>query len=260
MLTVYKFGPIGDSPDMSPFVIKLETWLRMANVPYATELGGRGRKPLGKLPTVLVDDKLIADSGFIIKYLERKFSDPLGEERLDREDKTLREAMKALFETGLYWVGFCIRWGINENFEHYKPAMRNYALQTSSRIEGFLLKLIEPIAFSVVRKQSLRQAQAQGTGRHTQDEIVAMGVEWWGVVSEHLGNRPYMLGHGPTALDATAYGFLDSYLGAGVFKSPVHDFIASRANLVSYWKRLREQYWSDLNPSAMTQQHPSATG
>lgn len=248
MLTVYKFGPIGGSPDMSPFVIKVETWLRMAKVPYATELGGRAKKPLGKLPTVLDDNRLIADSSVIIDHFEHKFGDPLGEGRLSREDKTMREAMKALFETSLYWVGFCIRWGNDENFEHYKPAMLNYALQTSSRIEGVLLKLMQPVAFPIVRKQFLRQAQAQGTGRHTHREIEAMGVRWWGVVSDHLDSKPYMLGHGPTALDATAYGFLDSYLGAGVFSSQVHDFIASRENLVRYWTSLRRRYWPDLDP------------
>jgi hypothetical protein len=55
------------------------------------------------------------------------------------------------------------------------------------------LKLIDPIAFFVVRKQFMRQAQAQGTGRHTQDEIAAMGVERWGIVSDYLDSRPYML-------------------------------------------------------------------
>ena len=89
---------------------------------------------------------------------------------------------------------------------------------------------------------------------------MAMGVGWWGIVSDHLDSRPYMLSRGPSALDATAYGFLDSYLGAVVFKSPVHDFVASRVNLVNYWKRLREQYWSELIPSAEAQRHTSAAG
>ena len=47
MLTVYKYGPIGRCPDISPFVIKLETWLRMAGIPYATAFGKHAKQPLG---------------------------------------------------------------------------------------------------------------------------------------------------------------------------------------------------------------------
>ena len=48
MITLYKYGyPSGvatpgvATPDISPFVVKLETWLRMSGIPYETRTGTR---------------------------------------------------------------------------------------------------------------------------------------------------------------------------------------------------------------------------
>ena len=261
MLTVYKFGPIGRCPDISPFVIKLETWLRMADIPYATAYGKHAKQPLGKLPAVLDDGVVIPDSGLIIEHLERKHGDPLGEARLDPQQRALREAMRALIESRLYWVTYCLRWCDDANFEAYKPALRQYALQTATPLEARLLRLAEPIAFAVVRRQCRRQAWEQGTGRFEPAQWVAQGIAGWQAVSDFLGDKPFMLGDRLSALDATAYGFLDSSLGALVFRSPVHDFIASRENLVAYWLRLRDRYWgtaSEARAPAAVEAPPAA--
>jgi glutathione S-transferase len=243
MLTVYKFGPIGRCPDISPFVIKLETWLRMAGIPYAAAYGKHVKQPLGKLPAVLDDGVVIPDSSLIIEHLQRKHGDPLREARLDAQQRAMREAMCALIESRLYWVGYCLRWNDDANFEAYKPALRHYAEQTATPLEASLLRLIEPIAFAVVRRQCRRQAWEQGMGRFDRQQLLAQGITGWQAVSDFLADKPFMLGEQPSALDATTYGSLDSCLGAQVFHSPVHDFIASRENLVAYWQRLGERYW-----------------
>jgi glutathione S-transferase len=250
MLTVYKFGPIGRCPDISPFVIKLETWLRMAGIPYATAYGKHAKQPLGKLPVVLDDGVVIPDSSLIIEHLQRKHRDPLGEASLDAQQRALREAVQALIESRLYWVGYCLRWCDDANFEAYKPALRHYAEQTSTPLEVRLLRLIEPLAFAVVRRQSRRQAWEQGMGRFERPQLEAQGIAGWQAVSDLLADQPFMLGAQPSALDATVYGFLDSYLGAQVFRSPVHDFIAGRQNLVAFWDRVRTRYWTPAQAPA----------
>ena len=92
-------------------------------------------------------------------------------------------------------------------------------------------------------------------GRFDRQQWMAQGVAGWQSVSDFLADKPFMLGTRPTRLDATAHGFLDSYLGAQVFSSPVLDFIASQENLVAYWRRMRERYWE---PAAEPAQPVSA--
>ncbi|REE24142.1 MULTISPECIES: hypothetical protein [unclassified Paraburkholderia] len=60
-MIVYKFGYGGsaDSPDISPFVVKLETWLRMSDLPYETCIGNLAKMPKHKLPVALIDGKLV---------------------------------------------------------------------------------------------------------------------------------------------------------------------------------------------------------
>ena len=54
---VYKYGyPAGAGvPDISPFVVKLETWLRMSAIPYEAQTGVHAGMPRGKLPVALIE-------------------------------------------------------------------------------------------------------------------------------------------------------------------------------------------------------------
>ncbi len=47
MITIYKYGhPAGtNTPDMSAFIVKLETWLRMSEIPFTTCTGNKQHCP-----------------------------------------------------------------------------------------------------------------------------------------------------------------------------------------------------------------------
>jgi glutathione S-transferase len=71
MIKLYKFGSIGDVCDASPFCVKVEAYLRLADLPYETLSGAQylRKAPKGKLPFIEDNDNIIADSSFILKYL-----------------------------------------------------------------------------------------------------------------------------------------------------------------------------------------------
>jgi glutathione S-transferase len=95
-------------------------------------------------------------------------------------------------------------------------------------------------------------------GRFDRQQLLAQGIAGWQAVSDFLADKPFMLGEQASALDATTYGFLDSYLGAQVFRSPVHDFVASRENLAAYWQRLGERYWWPMGEAGVVAAQPVA--
>ena len=72
MIKLYKFGPIGDICDPSPFCVKVEAYLRMTNQPYETVSGAQylRKAPKRKLPYIEDNGKIIADSSFILNYLK----------------------------------------------------------------------------------------------------------------------------------------------------------------------------------------------
>jgi hypothetical protein len=59
MIKLYQFKPALDLPNASPFCMKLEIYLRMANLPYEIVLNADSRKaPKGKLPYIEDGSKL----------------------------------------------------------------------------------------------------------------------------------------------------------------------------------------------------------
>jgi len=237
MLIVYKFGPAFGLPDASPFVLKLETWLRMAGLPYRTERGDTRKAPKGKIPYLADGDRLIGDSSHIIDYLREKHGDPLKDGRFDARKRAMGRATKSLFESELYFILLYLRWWNDDDFEIYRPVLKEF-LGASG-----VPSLVQPAIVSFIRRSSRGQAEAQGIGRHAREEVYAMGRSLLEAASDLLGDQPYFLDDAPSTLDATAYGMLTGIMKVP-FESPVKAAALDRANLVSYCERMRERFWA----------------
>ena len=74
MITLEGFGPAFGLPDPSPFVTKAEMLLKMAGLPYAVDTGGFNKAPKGKLPYIIDNGEIIADSTFIRWHIEREYN------------------------------------------------------------------------------------------------------------------------------------------------------------------------------------------
>jgi glutathione S-transferase len=238
MLTVYKFTSFGRSSDMSQFVVKLETYLRMAGIPYQTAVGDPRSAPKKKLPYIDDDGKVIADSSLILAHLQSKHGDTLDDGRLSPEERATARAWKALFESDLYFVIAYNRWWRDEDFALYRPALLRFLG------EAGVPAVIRPIAATMVRRGTKAQLFQQGVARHSFDEVMAFGCEQLAAVSDFLGGKPFFLGDRPSSLDATAFAFVSAILW-GPFEGPLKSFAQRRANLVSYCERMHDAYWRD---------------
>ena len=97
----------------------------------------------------------------------------------------------------------------------------------------------------LVRRDQLKKLHHQGTGRHTMEEITAMGAADFDATAELLGDRPFLLGDRPRTVDCTLYAFLEAVLGFPI-DSGLKKHASSHANLVAYRQRFRERWWKDL--------------
>jgi glutathione S-transferase len=107
MITLYQFEPAFGLPNASPFCLKLETWLRMAGLPYEAPrmtLSAMGRSPKGKLPYIVDGEKTIADSSFIVDYLTATYGVAL-DGWLIAGQRAQALAFQRLMEENLYWGG-----------------------------------------------------------------------------------------------------------------------------------------------------------
>jgi glutathione S-transferase len=219
------------APSISPFCIKLECYLRMAGIEYEARVADFRRAPKGKIPFVEIDGRLVGDSQLIIELLKQKHGDPL-DARLDARRRAIGHATRRMLEEATYFVGLWTRWGNDAGWEQTRSVFRRI--------------LPKPFGFlaSVIRREQKKKLHAQGTGRHSPQEIQAMGKADLTALSTLLGDGPYLLGAEPTSFDATAYAFVEALLCFPV-QTDVKQHAAGLANLVEYRERMRARYFAD---------------
>lgn len=231
MLKLFQFPPRWNLPNASPFCLKLETYLRMANLPYETKYLVDIRKtPKGKLPYIEDDGIKIADSSLIINYLQQKYNVTL-DDHLTPEQKAIAVSLQRLFEDHLYWCVVYSRWIDPVNW----PAVKKDFF-------GKLPKILYLFLPDLIRKKTKSTLYAQGLGRHSHDEIMQFGVKDLQAVATILGDKPFIFGDQPSSIDAVAFGCLVAIIVPPV-KSALQDYAKSVPQLVSYCDRMRKQYF-----------------
>lgn len=232
MIVVHGFAPMPPLPSPSPFCIKLETWLRMAQFAYEARADYNPfRAPKGKAPYVTLEDgTVLADSHQIIKVLSGRPAVTL-DRWIGGRERTTTTLVQRTVESHLYnailytrWVepaGFAILKGAY--FGNYKPPAR---------------WVIPHMARRKIRKT----LQLEGTSRHTIAEILGGVEEDLDALQFTLADRPFFCGDKASTADAIAYGALAS-IHFGPFPGPIQDQFRTRPKLVRFVERMRERYW-----------------
>lgn len=218
-------------PSVSPFCLKLQTWLRIAGLPYTTIVDPTPFKaPKGKLPFIEHAGRRIGDSGFAIDYVTEKLGvDP--DARLSAAERATSLALRRLTEENLYWTMVYDRWVVERNWKEFRSIVLG-------GIPAPLRIVVAPIARRGVR----RQLMGHGIGIHSAEEIHAIGRRDIHALADFLGDKPFFFGEEATGFDAIAYGFLANMLEVPM-ESPVKDAGLARGNLVAYLQRVRVRYW-----------------
>lgn len=234
MINLYQFEPAFGLPNASPFCMKLETYLRMAGLPFAVpqvSLGELRRAPKGKMPYIEDNGRTIADTSFIIDYLKATYGDQL-DAWLTPQQAAVALAFQRLLEENLYWAVVHTRW----------TQPQGWALTKSA----FFDTLPAPLKWfvpSLARRGMRREMHGHGMGRHTADEIVAIGRRDVTALADFLDAKPYFMGEQPCSLDATAYAFI-----ANVLWPPVDSALKQHARqypqLEAYCQRMRARYYA----------------
>lgn len=236
MITLHKFVPAWGLPDISPFCIKLETYLRMTGAEYTTVVSDSRKAPKGKCPYIEHEHRVIADSSMIIEYLESLSSSPVDAE-LTPHQRAISYAIKTMLEEHLYFVGLWTRWVDPSGWKIYRPVIKGLGAELG--VPKLFIPLLEPY----IRGEMRRTVYFQGTGRHSPDEIRRIGINVVTALSDWLEDKPYVLGSKPHLVDATAYAFIASWLW-GPFEGAIKDHVSRKTNLVRYCERMKAQYWT----------------
>ena len=224
MIDLYAFAPLWGLADVSPFVTKVDVYLRLAELPYRLvpfSMESFTAAPKGKLPYIVDGHEIIADSSFIVDYLKKKYSDPL-DAKLGPSVRAAGHAIKRMLEENFYWVIVAERW------RDTKTAVDQYPVMVGQPPE-FVKAVVDSL---------LGELLGHGMARHNADEVENIGKADLVALSDFLGENPYLLGEEPTSYDATAYSFVAHTIQPD-YDSRVKGFIKALPNLMQYWDRLR---------------------
>jgi len=220
-------------PCPSAFCVKLELYLRMADIPYELEAGEPTDAPKGKVPWIVDGDVSLGDSTFIIEYLKEHYGDPL-DSWLSDEQQATGHVIKRMLEDSLYFVSSYSKWADDESFKIYAA-------------ELFAGMPAEQQAYvpDMVRGKVLEKFNAQGVGRHTTEEVYQIGCKDVASFAVLLADNEYLLGDRPSSFDASAFGVIGN-IKDGPFPSPVRDMLRETPNVAAYIDHLRSAWFSDV--------------
>ncbi len=231
MIKLYQFPPAFGLPNMSPFCMKIETYLRMAALPYECPRGTHmGKSPKGKLPFIEDNGNVVADSTFIVDYLKAAYGDRL-DAQLTVRQRSLGVLIQRVFEESLYWPVVYSRWIEDTGFA-----------VTDHTAFGYLKFPLRQIVPRVARRSLRAELRGQGTGRHSRDDIYAIGCRDISALADMLGDQPFFLGDAPCSVDAIGYAFLANLLWAPI-ESPLLTHARTRPNLETYCQRMKARYY-----------------
>jgi glutathione S-transferase len=201
-VTLVQFAPVWGR-NVSPFSLKLETWLKLADIPYEIRpaRGLRGA-PKGKLPYIVeADGTKIGDSTLIIEHLKAtRGIDP--DAGLGPRERAEATALQRLFEDHLYFIIAYSRWVDDDGWPLTADAFFGSVPQPARRL-----------AQTFFRERVRRMLYLQGLGRHDQRELYeVLARADLEAVAAYLDEKPFFMGERITTVDAVAYGFLANIL------------------------------------------------
>lgn len=232
MIKLYSFGSGFGVADPSPFVLKVDVYMRMANIQFENvpDVSNMRKAPKGKLPYIVDGDTTLADSQFIISYLQNKYKVDL-DSSLSAEQKNIAYLTGKSLDENLYWCLVYSRWAKDDTWSHVKKAFFGSM--------PFPLKFIIP---PLARKGIISALQQQGIGRHTDEEIKTIAQETFQALSGILGDKTYFFGESPCTFDATAFAFLSEFISV-TLSNQINDLARGYSNLVDYCNNMRAQYY-----------------
>jgi glutathione S-transferase len=223
--------------NVSPFCLKLESYLRMTKVPYTARAADFRKAPKGKIPFIEEDGKMLGDSQQIIEHLKRKHGDVL-DAKLTPEQVATGHLVRRMLEESTYWNIIHDRFVSDDGWTVYRPLF-----------EALFPPVVGKVVPAMIRRGVLKAIRTHGMGRHTPEEIAELGKADLTAVAAILGDKPFLLGEQPSSFDAAVYAFLANILVFPV-DSPLRRFAQEQPTLVRYVERFQQRFFADWRPPA----------
>ncbi|KAI6217448.1 hypothetical protein M3Y99_01766400 [Aphelenchoides fujianensis] len=214
-----QFPRAGSVPSISPFCLKLETWLRIAQIEYQNvdnQFKFTSRKK--QVPFVELNGRQVADTNFIVSELSRIFDVDIDEHLSERDMADFR-AYQSLVEDSL--------------FLHHNLSFLATEDGVIGHFEGFR-KLI----FRTYGIAKLKRSYKNKHRGHSASEVEMITKKNLKALSIFLGSKPW-------TRRSSVHMCMFFYAPCN---KDIHMYLESECrNLVDYLRNVKDIYWPDWN-------------
>merc|ERR1712158_19453 len=239
---LFQFTRSPQIPSISPFCLKLESWLKLHGIKYQNvDHKCKHRSKKGMLPFIELNGEEIADSNMIIETLSKKFDKEMPAE-LTQDQKNVQHAMVAMVENHLHWT--TVYWRSKDVDNILKGYKLNLQSAIGSKAPASILNFYFKYTFC---RKGLKKVRANGMGVHTSEEIENFGKKDLQTLSEMLGEKEFFFGDEPSMLDMVVFSHVAQLAMVDKeFPCPLRDYLeADCKNLVGLVNRMKDRCWGD---------------
>lgn len=234
MLKLFQFPAPEFFPNFSPFCVKLETYLKMAEIPYKNVYTLNLKRNSKKLmPYVEFEGQIRGDSTLIIDWLVETYGDKV-DFWLSAEQKAVSLAFISMVENHIVPFGVYYRWVDARGW----PQFRNLVFAKAPKWVKWL------VAGHMAKKVKLR-LNLQGIGRFTEDEMMHLVSKDLTALSTFLGEREFFFGDKPSQLDISVFSIFGN-----VFRAPIETSLkeltqkSQFTNLQAHTQRMLDRFYT----------------
>ncbi len=232
MIKLHGFGPQFGLADPSPYVLSVDTFLRLAKIPYEFDgdSNNLSRAPKGKLPYITDGEQQLADSFLIIEHLS--LNNPVTLNRhLDAKQLATAHLIQQSLNEHFYFCLIHSRWLKDDTWPRVKQAFF-----------GNMPPVIKQVIPAIIRGKVRKGMKAQGFARHSDAEILHFTELQLQALSAVLADQDYFFGAQASTLDAVCFGFLAQVILAEI-DNPCNTLARQHDNLVAFCQRIQQQYY-----------------
>merc|ERR1711902_143682 len=239
---LFQFTRSPQIPSISPFCLKLESWLKLHGIKYQNvDHKCKFRSKKGLLPFIELNGEEIADSNMIIETLSKKFEKEMPAE-LSQDQKNVQHAVIQMVENHLHWT--IVYWRSKDVDNILKGYKLNLQSAIGSKAPASILNFYFKYTFC---RKGLKKVRANGMGVHTAEEIENFGKKDLQTLSEMLGDKEFFFGEEPAMLDLVVFSQVGQLVMVDKeYACPLRDYLeADCKNLVGLVDRMKDRCWSD---------------
>jgi glutathione S-transferase len=238
---LHLFPPTPYCYNISPFAIKLESFLRINKIDYECVYTSKfGSK--GQIPYVKIGNEELCDSNVIIRYLQNHCETTDASTTTPQERATTHATIRML-EEHTAQIGFHYRYGLQMPAFHEKLDLGKRLFEADKSTKG---SMISKAFLMGAPASTLKKSKARNLLRHSEAEIWQFSCDDLQALSILLGDGPYFFGKAsPTLLDCAVFGHLSQFLYIPIDFPQARYMKDECPNLVAFVERFRESYWPD---------------